>query len=75
MRSMGYSRLRRFVSVPFPQLRGRWLTLAAAVIVATVGLVAVRAQSDPTLQISDGMIRGHHTDDGGAAHATSTSST
>ena len=40
---------------------------AAAVIFAVVGLCAVRAQSDPTVQVSGGMIRGLLSEGGGAA--------
>jgi para-nitrobenzyl esterase len=39
----------------------------AAVMLAIVGLTAVRTQSHPTVQVSGGMIRGLLTDGGGAA--------
>ena len=62
----GRSGLRQFVNGRFPRVRGRWLA-AAAVISAVVGPSAVRAQSDPTVRVSGGVIRGLLTDGGGAA--------
>ena len=66
MRRTGHSALRRFVLDRCLRVRGRWLA-ATAVIFAVVGVNAIRAQSDPTVRVSGGMIRGLLTDGGGAA--------
>lgn len=62
----GRLRLRRLVSDGLPRSRCRWSAMAAMMF-AIVSLSAVRAQSDPAVRVSGGMIRGLFTDGGGAA--------
>ena len=62
----GRPRLRRLVSDGLPRSRGRWSAMGA-VMFAIVSLSAVRAQSDPTVRVSGGIIRGLFTNGAGAA--------